>query len=115
MTKNDRRPEHLGWVETALQASHPDLPHLQISGQSHYGSPDRIAFVVVYGVEDDHTRRRHIRSEAGEMLRRLDYTVALEPGRDVYDLEPERPNSAHGRLRMLQHLRSAGGIPDADR
>lgn len=115
MPLNDKRCAHLGWVETALQTAHPDLPHLRISGQSHYGSPDGIAFVDIYGVDSDRIRRRQIRADAGDMLRRLNYKVELEPGRDVYDLKPIRPESAHDRLRMLQHLRSSGGILDADR
>ena len=107
MRKTDNRGEHLGWVEVALQAAHSDLPHLKIWGESHFGPWDRIAFVHVYGVDGDRDRRRRIRSEASDMLRRLGYTVELERGRDVYDLKSTRPVSAHDRLRMLQDLREA--------
>ena len=107
MTENDNRYEHLGWVEAALQAAHPDFPRLRIWGQSHYGPRDRIAFILVYGVDDNRARRRRIRADASDMLRRLGYTVELEPGRDVYDLKPNRPDSAHDRFRMLQDLRAA--------
>ena len=109
MHTKDRRPEHLGWIEVALRAASPDLPHLRISAQSHYGPPDRIAFVDVLGVEDDRTRRRQIRADAGDLLRRLDYAVGLEPGRDVYDVAPIRPVSAHDEIRMLRCLHAACG------
>jgi len=107
MHHEDRRHEHLGWVETALQAAHPDLPRLGISAQSHYGPPDRVAFVVVLGVDEDTVRRREIRGAASAMLRGLGYTVEIEPGRDVFDIDPVRPASAHERLRMLRDLRAA--------
>jgi len=109
MHRKDRRPEHLGWVQIALQAAHTDLPHLRISGQSHYGPPDRIAYIDVYGVEDDSARRRQIRDQAGELLQRLGYTVVLEPGRDVYDVSPLRPISAHERMQMFERMRAALG------
>ena len=112
MNQTDRRPKHLGWIETALRADNPDLPHLEISAQSHYGPPDHVAFIDVYGVDDDTMRRRQIRSQAGDQLRRLGYTVELEPGRDVFDIAPVRPASAHERLRMLGDLRAARGPGD---
>ncbi len=108
MRNKDRRPEHLGWVETALRTANPDLPNLRISAQSHYGAPDRIAFVDIRGVDDDRIRRRQIRDDAGDIHGRLGYVVQLEPGRDAYDVAPIRPASAHDRLRMLQCLRAAG-------
>lgn len=104
MRKKDNRPDHLGWVEIAIQTANLDLPDLQISAQSRYGPPNRIAFVNVYGVDDDQTRRRQIRAHAGDFLCRLGYTVELEPGRDVYDLSPVRAASNHDRLWMLQCL-----------
>ena len=115
MDRNDKRPKHLGWIEAALQAANPDLLGLQISGQSHHGAFDRFAFVDVFGVDHDRTRRRKIRAEASDMLRRFGYAIEIEPGRDVYDLEPIRPTSAHDRLRMLQCLHAAsdrGNQPD---
>lgn len=107
MHHEDRRLEHLGWIEAALRAGNPNLPHLRICAQSHYGPPDRIAFVDVYGVDDDRTRRRQIRADAGDLLQRLGYVVGLEPGRDVYDVAPVRPVSAHDEIRMLQCLHAA--------
>ncbi|WP_299821473.1 hypothetical protein [uncultured Jannaschia sp.] len=61
----------------------------------------------MFGVDDDRSRRRQIRAEASDMLRRLGYTVEIEAGRDVYDLDPVRPASAHDRLRMLEALGAA--------
>lgn len=107
----DRRAEHLAWAETALRREHPDLPDLRLAAQSHYGPPDHVAFVVVHGVEADQERRRKIRGDAGDFLRRIGYRVALDPVRDVYDMEPIRPASAHEELRMLQALREACGTP----
>ena len=102
MHTNDAPAEHLGWIEVALRAANPDLPHLRISAQSHYGHPDHLAFIDVYGVEDDCSRRRQLRAEASDLLRRLGYTVEIEPGRDVYDVTPHRPVSAHDEIRMLR-------------
>ncbi|MCB1313883.1 MAG: hypothetical protein KDK29_19255 [Sedimentitalea sp.] len=107
MQHADKRAEHLGWVEAALQAANPALSHFRISAQSHYGPPDRLAFVDVFGLEGDRTRRRQIRAEASDMLRRLGYVVELEPGRDIYDVTPLRPTSAHDQMRMLNCLRAA--------
>ena len=107
MRTTDKRPEHLGWVETALQAANPTLSQLRISGQSHYGPPDRLAFVDVFGVDGDRTWRREIRAEANYILLRLGYAVELEPGRDVYDVTPLRPTSSHDRIRMLSCLHAA--------
>lgn len=103
----DNRAEHLAWVETALRREHPDLPDLQLAAQSHYGPPDHVAFVVVHGVDADQGRRRQIRADAGDLLRRIGYRVALDPGRDVYDVDPIRPTSAHEELRMLKSLHDA--------
>lgn len=105
----DNRSAHLGWIETALRCKHPDLSELRITAQSHYGPHDRIAFVVIYGIDGDATRRRQIRSEAGDLLRRLGYCVELEPGRDIYDVSPVRPESAHEAPQMLQCLQAATG------
>lgn len=112
MQDTEKRPEHLGWVEVALRAANPDLPHLRISAQSHFGSPNHIAFIVVHGIGEDRERRREVRAEAGELLRRLGYRVALEPGRDVFEVTPLRPVSAHDELRMLRCLRTSCGAPD---
>ena len=101
----DNRAEHLAWVETALRREHPDLPNLQLAAQSHYGPPDHVAFVVVHGVDADQGRRRKIRSDAGDLLRQIGYRVALDPGRDVYEMEAIHAESAHEELRMLQSLR----------
>jgi hypothetical protein len=103
----DKRAEHLGWVESALRRQQPDLVHLRLVAQSHYGPPDALAFVEVYGLDADRTRRRAIRAEAGDLLRRLGYRVEVEPGRDVFDITPVRPRSAHEELHMLQRLRKA--------
>jgi hypothetical protein len=113
MTSDDKRCEHIGWVEIALQTANPDIPYLQILGQSNYGPPDRIAFIQVYGLDYDRTRRRQLRSKAEELLRELGYAVKLEAGRDVYDLEPIRPSSAHEQLLMLESLRIAVGVSSA--
>ena len=107
MQKKDTRAEHLGWVETALQATNPDISHLQISAQVHYGSSDRFAFIDVFGIDDDRTRRRQIRADAGDFLQCLGYTVDLEIGRDIYDVTPIRPTSVHDRMWMLQRLHAA--------
>lgn len=103
----DRRPEHLAWVETALRHSNMDLPHLRIQAQVHFGPPDAVAFVVVFGVSDDRDRRRAIRAHADDLLRRLGYRVGVEQGRDVFDIIPIRPVSAHEELSMLRRLSKA--------
>lgn len=103
----DTRIEHLGWIETFLRHKHPDLLQLRLSAQSHYGPPDAVAYILVYGIDEDPNRRRAIRAEAGELLRRLGYRVELEPRRDVYDLCPDRPTSAHEEVRMLAFLQAA--------
>lgn len=107
MYMNDTRTEHLGWIEVALRATNPDLPNLRITAQSHYGPPNRIAFVVIFGIDGDRDRRRQIRAEACVFLQRLGYDVEMEPGRDIYDVAPIRPVSAHDEIRMLQCLRMA--------
>ncbi|MFW2545656.1 hypothetical protein ACN2XU_23790 [Primorskyibacter sp. 2E107] len=107
MHEPDTRPEHLGWIEVAIRAANPDLPKLRISAQSHYGPLDRIALVSVHGTGGGRTRRQKIRAEADDMLQRLGYAVEIEPGRDVYDVMPRRPTSAHEEIRMLQCLRAA--------
>ena len=109
MQSSVKRREHLGCVEAAGQSAHPDLPDLQISAQSHYGSSNCVAFINVCGVEDDYIRRRQVRSEASEFMRQLGYRVEIEQGRDVYDLEPIRPASTHDRIHMLQLFKQACG------
>jgi hypothetical protein len=107
MHMNDTRSEHLGWVETALRRNHPDLPRLRLLAQSHYGPTEAVAFVEVHGVDEDRDRRRTLRAQAGDLLRRLGYRVEFEPGRDVYDIRPYRPQSAHEELHMLALLQAA--------
>ena len=41
------------------------------------------------------------------------YRVAIDQGRDIYDLKPIRPTSAHEELRMLQCLQEVCGSPRA--
>lgn len=103
----DKRSEHLGWIEVELRTAHPDLPGLALSGQAHYGPADRLAFIEIYCVDHDRIRRRQIRADSANLLRRLGYTVEIEPGRDVYDMVPTRPLSAHDAIRMLQCLHEA--------
>lgn len=107
MQETDRRREHLGWIETALRASHRDVMHLRISAQAHFGPPDHLAFIVVQGVGSDRDQRRKIRAEAGVLLLRLGYQVALEPGRDTYEVTPLRPVSSHEEMRMIRCLQIA--------
>ena len=109
MHEKDRRPEHLGWIEAALRAGNPDLPDLRITAQSHYGVTDRIAFVDVFGVENQVTRRRQIRVEATNMLQSLGCSIQADHGCDVYEVTPIRPDSAHDILRMLRCLNAARG------
>lgn len=111
---NDNRAAHLESIETALRRDNPDLPNLHLIAQSHYGPPDRIAFVEVHGVSEDRDRRRQIRAEASDLLGRLGYQVEIEPGRDVYDILPEAPVSAHDAVGMLQKLRDACRPPGAE-
>lgn len=107
MQETDRRREHLGWVETALRASHRDVMHLRISAQAHFGPPDHLAFIVVQGVGSDRDQRRKIRGEAGDLLLRLGYQLALEPRRDTYEVTPLRPVSSHEEMRMIRCLQIA--------
>ncbi|QYX55537.1 hypothetical protein K1T73_10540 [Roseovarius sp. SCSIO 43702] len=110
MYEVDNRPKHVGWIETALKAGYADLPSLRIYAQSHFGPPDRIAFVVVLGVDEDRDRRRAIRSDAVDLLRYLGYLVEFEPGRDVYEVLPHPPESAHEKMQMHQFLCAARRI-----
>ena len=110
MTDFDERPEHLGWVEAALQTANPGLPELRISAQSHYRSRNCIAFVNIFGVDENTHLRRKLRADANALLKGLGYLVEIEPGRDIYDIEPNRPASAHERLRMLACLRASSKI-----
>ena len=112
MDQEDNRAEHLGWIEVALRCKYVDLPFLRFTAQSLYGLPDRIAFVEVHGIEENRVRRRQIRADADDLLRRLGYCVELEPGRDVYDVRPVRPVSAHDALQMLQCLHAANRIEE---
>ena len=100
----DIRSRYLGWSEIVLQDANPDLPNLRISAQSHYGPPDRLAFIFVSGTNGDRARRKRIADKAAQLLQRLGCTVELEPGRDVYAVKPQRPSSAHERLSMLRTL-----------
>ena len=103
----DLREEHLGWVEVALQVKYSDSPFLKISGQSHFGPSNRIAFIDVFGMSHDRELRRKVRADASDLMRRLGYVVEIEPGRDVYDLTPFRASSAHERMTMLKCLHAA--------
>ncbi|KRS18968.1 hypothetical protein XM52_04650 [Roseovarius indicus] len=98
------------WGVYLGRAANPDLPTVLLSAQSHYAPSDRFAFVEVFGLGEDRTRRQKIRAEADDLLRCLGYTVELKPGRDVYDETPRRPTSAHDELRMLRCLRAACGM-----
>lgn len=100
MREGDPRPELLGLVETKLRADNPDLTNLWISAQSHYSS-DGLAFIEVFGVDDDAPRRRAVRSEASALLGMLGCKVELEPGRDVYNIDPIRPASRHAAIAMM--------------
>lgn len=95
------RAAHLGWVEVALRDRNKNLANLRIEAQCHYGPRTSIAFIEVFGVDNDTARRRAIRKEAGEMLTSLGYDVSLEPGRDIFFVSPVRARSAHERLQML--------------
>lgn len=103
----DKRSRYLGWAEVALRIANPDLPTLRLSAQSHYGPPDRLAFISVSGTNGDRCRRKKIADNAAKLLQRLGCTVELEPGRDVYDVKPKRPSSSHERLSMLRSLGEA--------
>lgn len=103
MPEGDPRPELLGLVETRLRADNPDLTNLWISAQSHYSS-DGLAFIDVFGVDDDTPQRRAVRSEAGAHLGMLGCKVELEPGRDVYTIDPICPVSRHEAFAMLVEL-----------
>lgn len=107
LVPQDPRPEHLGWIETALRAANPDLPYLRISAQSHFGPHDRVAFVTVLGLGENRDRCHRLRMQACDLLGQLSYTVELEHGRDVYDLTPTRPKSAHQEIQMLLCLHAA--------
>ena len=97
---SDPRARDLGQVETYLRRKNIDLPYLRLVGQAHY-SASGFAFIVVFGIDDDTSRRRAIRAEATELLQALGHDVHLEAGRDVYELDPERPRSKHDELKVL--------------
>ncbi|MDG3043120.1 hypothetical protein [Roseicyclus marinus] len=97
---DDFRERDLGQVETYLRRQNPDLPRLRLIAQSHYSSPG-FAFIIVLGVDDDTLRRRATRAAATALLQQIGYVVELEPGRDVYELVPERPRSKHEELMIL--------------
>jgi hypothetical protein len=105
MHMSDPRSRNLGQVETYLRRKNINLPNLRLIGQSHYGSPG-FAFIIVLGVDNDPCRRRAIRAEATELLHALGNDVHLEAGRDVYDVDPERPRSQHEELRFLSDFYS---------
>lgn len=96
MHKTDNRPKHLGWVQVALQVANPDLLWLKVSGQSHYGALGRLAFIDVYGVDDDNARRRRIRARAGELMERLGYPTWT--AREGEEYKQQKPVSAFSRV-----------------
>lgn len=102
MRKKNEHPEHLGSVEQTLRATNPDLPHRGTVARQLTGAPR-----IHRGVDSDRTCRRQFPADASDILRCLGYTVDLEPGRDVYDVRPVRPISAHDRMRMLQRPHAA--------
>ncbi|MCE0505910.1 hypothetical protein LR948_11120 [Roseivivax sp. GX 12232] len=95
----------LGCVELLLREENPDLPHLRLIGQAHYGPGYQVAFIDLLGVDNDRDRRRSLRTRAGVLLGRLGVPVAAYPGCDVYDFEPVRPTSMHERLQMMMRMR----------
>lgn len=100
----DIRARDLGQVETYLRRQHPDLPRLRLIAQCHYSSSG-FAFIVIFGVDDDKLRRRFVRAEASKLLQDMGHVIDLEPGRDVYELDPERPRSMHEELAFLAAVR----------
>jgi len=105
MIVKDTRAEHLGLVETQLRALNGNLPMLWVTGQAHYATPG-FAFIVIHGVDEDTPRRRSIRAEACRLLEKLGHPVAVQPGRDVFHIEPVRPTSRHEAVDMLTELSS---------
>lgn len=84
----------LGRVEHDLRASNPDLDFYLV-GQAHYGQSG-FAFIEVYGIDDQTTRRR-IRKEAGECLERLGFPVELIDTKDVFHITPVSPDEKETR------------------
>lgn len=107
MENEEVRRIYLGCVETALRGENPDLPGLRISAQSHYGPKVELAFIQIFGADDNRERRRMLRRHATEFLARLGIEVRLDTGRDVYDVTPSRRGSAHECLQMMCQLRHA--------
>ena len=107
MENEDIRRIYLGCVETALRSENPDIPGLRISAQSHYGPKVKLAFIQIFGADDNRERRRMLRRHATELLEHLGIDVRLDTGRDVYDATPNRPGSAHERLQKMGRLRHA--------
>jgi hypothetical protein len=83
------RPHALWRVEQDLQAANPDLDFYLV-GQAHYGQAG-FAFIEVYGIEEQTTRRR-IRREAGERLERLGFPVELIDTKDVFHITSSPPD-----------------------
>jgi hypothetical protein len=94
------RARDLGLVQTYLRSKNLDLPDLWLIGQAHY-SNSGFAFIAVFGIEDDTTRRRSIRSHAADLLMQLGYQVELKSGCDIFEIYPDRPGSRHEELSML--------------
>ncbi|WP_139300614.1 hypothetical protein [Wenxinia saemankumensis] len=107
--EDDKRAEHLGWIELALRAANPDLPGLSLAGLAHYGTSGDLAFVEVLGVADDRDRRRDLRAEASRLMERLGHRVELIPGRDVYDLKPIPPSAPDEVAHGLRDLMASSG------
>ena len=76
---------------------------LRLTGQVHYGYRG-FAFIVIDGVEENTSRRRAIRAEACKLLEKLGHPVELQPGRDVFWVDPVRPTSQHEAVEMLAQL-----------
>jgi glutamine synthetase len=84
------RPLALGQVQHDLRAANPDL-EFYLVGQAHYGQTG-FAFIEVYGIEDQDSRRR-IRREAGERLERSGFPVELIDNKDVFHITAIPPDA----------------------
>lgn len=60
-----------------------------------------MAFIEVYGCDENLHRRRSIRTRASDILALLGITVELESGCDAFEISPIRPRSAHEVLKTI--------------